>query len=504
MRRALGSSRPSLTSRFSRRRLRLEWGVPSSPRSAAPRARRPASASRFRWWLVVVPLGLLILVVLGIFGVRWWVDSYLRSEGFRRTVDQQASHALHADGKFGLFQWQGTEVYSDQFDAVGHADSPLARLTAEQVRARFDLGAIWRHTWRVEAVDVQRIGVVLARQHPTPEQAPPVTEAEDSSAVQHPPPSPGFLASLMPNRVELGQVKVEDFSLAWNADQPDTSGKVAGVRLTAHPLDDGFRSWQIDGAEGQLEQAHFPTIRLDGFAVRSTPHEVFLTRADGEMEGGGKVDLSGKQGLDGERLLDLQADFDAVPVGPFLPQDWRARLKGTAGGNVHVTGGGERRQASGHVEMHDGKLTALPMLDELATFTMSERYRQAPLQKAQADFDWQDGNLDVKNLVVESEGLLRLEGGFVVRNARMDGTIQVGVARSALRWMAVVGTQVFNQPERDGYVWTTVKLSGPVDQPSEDLTPRLVAAIQDAALKKAQQGANGVLDTAKSLLDLLH
>ena len=453
-----------------------------------------------------MPLALLLLLVAGLFAARWWVDSYLRSDGFRRTVDRQASAALHADGKFGPFQWQGTEVYSDQFDAAGYVNSPLARLTAEQVRARFDLGALWRHTWRVDSVDVQRLGVVLAAQHPTPAEAPPATEAEEPSNAHRPPPEPGFLARLMPDRVELGEVKVDDFSLAWNADHPEAGGKAEGVRLAAHPLDDTFHSWQIDGTEGRLEQAHFPTVRLERFAVRSTPHEVFLTRADGQVEGGGKVDLSGKQGLDGDRLLDLQADFDGLPVGPFLPKDWRARLHGTAGGNVHITGSGNHndRQATGHLEMRDGKLTALPMLDELATFTASDRYRQAPLQKAQADFDWQDGNLTVKNLLVESEGLLRLEGSFTVRDERMDGTIQVGVARSALRWMAVVGTQVFNQPERDGYLWTTVRLTGPVNQPTEDLTPRLVAAVQDAALKKAQQGANGVLDTAKGLLDLLH
>ena len=482
----------------------------ASPPSASPaRPRRSALTPRFRWWLVIVPLAFLLVLLVAVFAARLWIDNYLRSEGFRRTVDQQASTALHADGRFGGFQWQGTEVYSDQFDAVGHADSPLARLTAEQVRARFDLGALWRHTWRVDSVDTQRLAVSLAAQHPTPEQSPSITALTEegggpSPEEQRPASAPGFLASLLPNRVELGQVKVEDFSLAWNADQPETSGQVVGIRLTAHPLDDAFRSWQIDGTEGQLAQANLPTIHLASFAVRSTPHEVFLTRASGEMAGGGKIDLSGKQGLDADRALDLQADFEQVPVGPFLPKDWRARLHGTAGGNVHVTGSGDRRQAAGHVEVRDGKLTALPVLDELATFTMSERYRQAPLQKARADFDWQDGNLTVTNLLVESEGLLRLEGGFTVRNQLLDGTVQVGVARSALRWMAVVGTQVFNQPERDGYVWTTVRLTGPVNRPTEDLTPRLVAAIQDAALKKAQQGANGVLDTAKSLLDLLH
>ena len=420
-------------------------------------------------------------------------------------VDQQASHSLHADGKFGTLQWQDTEVYSDAFDAVGHAESPLARLSAEQIRARLGLAALWRHAWRVDSINVQRLGVTLAAQHPTPEEAPPATEAENPPGSQRPPPRPGFLAGWLPDKVEIGEVKVDDFSLAWNADHPSTAGKIENVRLTAHPQGGDFRAWDVEGADGRLTQAHLPPVRLESFAVRSTPHEVFLTRASGQVESGGKINLSGKQGLDGDRLLDLNADFDGLSTAAFLPKDWRARLKGSAVGNVHLTGSGRGdHQASGHVELRDGRLTALPMLDQLAIFTASERYRQAPLQKAQADFDWSDGNLLVKNLVVESEGLLRLEGGFTVRGDQMDGTLQVGVARSALRWLAVAGTQVFNQPERDGYVWTTVKLSGPVNHPGEDLSPRLIAAIQDAAIKKAQQGTNAVLDTAKSLLDLLH
>ena len=479
--------------------------VPASPLPASARVRPTSSRPRLRLWWLAVPLGALLLVLVGLFGLRLWVNGYLRSEGFRRMVDQQASHSLHADGKFGTLQWQDTEVYSDAFDAVGHAESPLARLSAEQIRARLGLAALWRHAWRVDSINVQRLGVTLAAQHPTPEEAPPATEAENPPGSQRPPPRPGFLAGWLPDKVEIGEVKVDDFSLAWNADHPSTAGKIENVRLTAHPQGSDFRAWDVEGADGRLSQAHLPPVRLESFAARSTPHEVFLTRASGQVESGGKINLSGKQGLDGDRLLDLNADFDGLSTAAFLPKDWRARLKGSAVGNVHLTGSGRGdHQASGHVELRDGRLTALPMLDQLAIFTASERYRQAPLQKAQADFDWSDGNLLVKNLVVESEGLLRLEGGFTVRGDQMDGTLQVGVARSALRWLAVAGTQVFNQPERDGYVWTTVKLSGPVNHPGEDLSPRLIAAIQDAAIKKAQQGTNAVLDTAKSLLDLLH
>lgn len=435
------------------------------------------------------------------------VYGYLRGDGFRRMADQKASEALHADGKFGPLQWQDTEAYSDLFDAVGHADSPLARLTAEQVRARLELGALWHRAWRVESINVGRLSATLAAEHPTPRESPPVTETapagqpEASSRRRE----PGFFDDWMPNRLEIGEVKVDDFSVAWNADRPNATGKLTGARLTAKPLWLNNRAWQIDGTAGKLTQTHFPAVRVGSFSLRTSPDTLFITQVEGQVEDGGRIELSGKQELDRDRKLELIANFDGLPAAAYLPKDWRGRLKGVTHGTVFVTGSaaGDRR-ARGHVELRDGRLTALPLLDQLATFAGSERYRQAPLQKAHADFDWANGDLTVTNLLVESAGLLRLEGGFAVRNGQVDGTIQVGVARASMRWLAAVGAQVFDQPERDGYLWTSVKLSGAADHPSEDLTPRLIAAVRDTALKKAQDGTNAVLDTAKSLLDLLH
>ena len=75
-----------------------------------------------------------------------------------------------------------------------------------------------------------------------------------------------------------------------------------------------------------------------------------------------------------------------------------------------------------------------------------------------------------------------------MRGDQIDGTLQVGVARSSLRWIAVVGARVFDLPERDGYVWTTTHLHGPVQHPAEDLTP---AADRGGAAGGDRQGEAG-------------
>ncbi len=464
---------------------------------------RPRSRRTLLWFSL--PVGLLMIVVVGLLGARAWVLSFLRSDDFRHFLERKTSAALRADAHLEPLRWQDTEVFTEALDATGNTASPFAKLTVEQVRARVDLHALWRRTWRVESIDAERFAATLGKPGPVAPDTAAASEVKPSA-----PPDEGqgrgLLAGLLPGRVEVGAVNVNDFSLAWN------TGRVAGTRLTARPRDGGTQNWEIDGSGGRLEETHFPAVRLTDFHVKSSAHEIFITRATGQSDDGGRLELSGRQGLDGDRALDLTASFEGLPVQPFLPADWRARLHGNATGNVHVTGsangpgvdgvGGDWR-ARGHIELQDGRLEALPLLDELAVFTATERFRQTALQRGRADFTWTPGGVAVSGLLVESEGLLRIEGGFTVRGDQMDGTFQVGVARGSLRWIAGVGARVFDQPERDGYVWTTAHLHGPVRHPSEDLTPRLVAAAQAEVIDKAKQGAGTVIDTASSLLDLL-
>ena len=458
------------------------------------RARRPIL-------LIALP-ALLVGLAVVLFGVRAWVYAYLRSEDFRRFIDRKASAVLRADGDFEPLRWQDAGVYSDAFDATGNPEGLFSRMTVEQIRARLDPGALWHRAWRVESVGIEKFDATLNGSRP------PAPDAQAASNVR-PDALPqegqehGWLAGLLPSRVELGEVRVNDFSLSWS------SGHVAGTRIEAHPREGGLQAWEIDGSGGTLEEAHFPGVRLTGFNVKTSAREIFVTRLEGQSERGGRLELSGRQSLDGDRLLDLSANFETLPIGEFLPEDWRARLHGQATGAVRVTGSSAASgqpgnwHATGHADLQDGRLEALPMLDELAVFTATERFRQIPLQKGRADFDWTPAGVTVTNLYVESEGLLRIEGGFTERAGQIDGALQVGVARGSLRWVASLGARVFDEPERDGYLWTTVRLHGPAEHPVEDLTPRLIAAAKQEVIDKARQGAGTVLDTAGSLLDLL-
>ena len=143
------------------------------------------------------------------------------------------------------------------------------------------------------------------------------------------------------------------------------------------------------------------------------------------------------------------------------------------------------------------------MLDRIALFTRTEQFRRITLQKAAADFAWTKAKLVVNHLVLESEGLIRVEGDFVVSNGALDGLFQVGVTPTSLRWLPGSQTRVFTV-ERDGYVWTAMRLTGPLNNLQEDLSPRLInaagAEVFDDVKGTVEKGAKGVLDLLKPLL----
>ena len=477
---------------------------PLAPRPGDPAFGVPAREARPRRRLHLLAIGvplILVLAVAALFGARLWLEAFLRSADFRQFLDRKTSALLHAESRLEPLHWEGSEVYSDALTGTGYPGSPWKRLNVEAIRAELNLRALWNGVWRIDSIDLAKVRASLgadAGQAAAPALAP--AEAEGAA-----PAETSLLGKLLPSKVEVGKIAVADFSLSWGDNQPGAAGRLQGAELTAHPRqEDGV--WEVTGRKGRLTQGRIPALLLDVFTLQASERELTITQASAQVEGGGRIELTGSQQLGGAKDLALDATCDGIPSESFLPADWRARLHGFGRGVVHVTGSSELPdgwRVHGHVDLRNGHLETLPVLDELAIFTATARFRQATLQRAGADFDWQAGVLTVSRLEIESEGLIRLEGGFTVRNEQMDGQLQLGVARSAGRLLAGVGARVFTEPERDGYLWTTVHLTGSARDPHEDLTARLVQATQEEVVEKAKQGAGTVLDTASSLLNLL-
>jgi hypothetical protein len=250
-----------------------------------------------------------------------------------------------------------------------------------------------------------------------------------------------------------------------------------------------------------------PGLEVGAVRLRYKEPALFVQSAELRQGATGTVNAEGEVRF-GERL-DLHAKLAGIDVTPLLSNDWRVRLRGKLDGEVRVQSAlpaTDSPVVSGSLRLSEGQLEALPVLDEIALFTGLQQYRRLPLSRASADFQQDGGTLRATNFVAESDGLIRIEGGFTVANGAIDGTFQVGVTPASLQWLPGSQARVFTE-SRGAYLWAPMRLAGPLDKPREDLSPRLAAAAKDAVIEKVGstviEATKTGKDAIKGALDLL-
>jgi hypothetical protein len=103
------------------------------------------------------------------------------------------------------------------------------------------------------------------------------------------------------------------------------------------------------------------------------------------------------------------------------------------------------------------------------------------------------------NLVLASEGLVRVEGNLFIRNRELDGSFRLGLAAGTLANIPGAETHVFAPGER-GLLWTTLRITGTLDDPKEDLTDRLMAAAGMRMFDVIPETGEKVIKFSRSLL----
>jgi hypothetical protein len=458
---------------------------PPSALAAPPKRRWPRR-------LGISTAVLLVLLGVGWFAGRAWLDGYLRGPEFRRFLEKRVGDTLKAEADLAPLAFTGLNVYTDGLTAQGFEGAPFAHAGAENVRMKFSLRRFFDRVWQVDDVQIERVAVRLdgtrLSRPPTPQEPP-----------RAPRSGPGWL----PNRLEIASALVREVNLDWG-DTPSTAGGLHRVELRASFQE---KSWELQGRGGTLTTPGMPSLDLVETRLRQKERQLFIQSASFNAHGGGTISATGEVDFDNE--VDVLAKLDGIDIQPLLPEDWRARLHGHASGEVRVQSALPVKgpvTVSGTIKLRDGRLEALPVLNQIAAFTRTQQFRQMPLSEASAEFRRDKDSFSVSQLVAESIGLMRIEGGFRVIHGEIDGTFQVGVAPATLQWIPGSQERVFTVA-RGSYLWTTMRLTGPVDSPKEDLSGRLATAAGDAIVDKVENTARDVFragkDAAQGALDWL-
>lgn len=473
---------------------------------------------RLSWILIGLPVILLVAVLIVVLQAK----AFLRSDRFRTFLGNKVSHTVRAQGSFQKLEWSGSSFYTNGFSAIGAPGSSLESIEAEQMRAEVNLEGLWNRKWQVESVEMERLTFVPSNRKQKklkvksedarpikdrPEKVEPdavvVTKASpksESRRAETTQKKPDFLSSLLPNQVDVQRVSVANFSI--DGKNLRTPFSLEGTKIEAKP--DG-KAWMLEAFGGSLIFPQKPKIGLSELGLRYVDKTLFVSRGSFTLEGGGSATVNGQMSEKVQANTDLNITLEKMPVATILPKDWRARLHGQLSSNLHVVGDGQEWTVSGPVTLTEGRLEALPVLDQVALFTRTQRFRQLNLEKVTADVVIKEGLVKVSNMNAESPGLVRMTGDFVIENGQMVGDFMVGVTPASLRYIPGSQTKIFTI-EREGYLWTPMTITGPLNHLQENLSDRLAVAAGQEIINTLQNDPSKLKDTlkdaAQSLLDL--
>lgn len=508
--------------------------------------KRSRSGKSPRWLFALLGLGAVIVVLL-LFApmfVMSWVRGYLQKEAFRGKMEQFFGTQLQGSVTLAPLRWTGDEVTTQEAH-VTTAKGWQADLNG--LHLALDWNAFRQSKWRIinTGMDALELRYVVPPSGGSSFGAPPSGGSEKThESTQNPEPPeggttsggktssiPAWLRSYLPSTTEVDGVRVDDFSLTYGPWKLNDSKLRFGTWLQ------GEHSVQATVEGGIVETP----VQLP---VQLVPMKFNLTRATARLS---RDDLHLSEAImhwldDSEITVNghirpkegswkMSTHLVAIPLREVISEDWKLRLTGLIEGDLDIEGSRTAAPSvEGDVQLKNGVLTAMPILDKLATYTGVDRFKRIILDIASAHVRGSGETRQFDKIVIQSNGLLRIEGSLFIQSGQLNGSFMVGVTPETLKWIPGAQKHVFtgtNPNGPPGMLWTPLRITGTIDSPREDLTDRLIGGAGKALLnapvevlsksselllnpllgkdaaKKPSEALKGATDAAEKGIDLL-
>ena len=444
------------------------------------------------------------------FGCYVWIRSYLHSDDFRLFISEVTSDVISADAEFEPLNWQGMRVRTIGFNAEG--SGIVRRLDAREVEADISLSELVHGAWLIRDLRVAELqgAIDLRDKQGVPRVLPSVDTSEDQGR--------GFLGSLLPNRAELQALQISSLGVELQSERG--SFEVIDATMTAERRA-GKNVYDMTFSNGLINTPWFEgPLKLDTARARYADKRIYLQEFHSQVYQRGMLSLSGE--LEGEKF-ELFGTLSDVGVEELIPEDWQKRISGELDTKFKINSSEDAVTTRGELSLSKGMLTALPVLDRIAAYANTHRFRQLYLTEARLKYisgqgdkqDTERERLELYDIVLASEGLVRVLGKLVIENGNLDGRFRVGIMPGVLAHIPGAETKVFERGEK-GLLWAPLRITGTIEDPKEDLSGRLIAAAGERmfelfpetgkrALKFAHETAvelpQKAMDTGSEILD---
>jgi hypothetical protein len=466
--------------------------------------------------VLIAGLSLLLIMVVVLLIAKSSVDGWLRGDGFRDLIVKKASSAMTSEIQLSEMKWQGSEVYADQFRAVGYEGAPFSVLNLDGVRIK--TGGVKAGAFRVPEASVNRLDIEFSdRRRADPQES----EVIDMSPSEGPG-VPEWARRFLPNRAEVDEISIGSTQILVLNSNDEPVFALKGARGEVKP-DFQTQIWELSMQGGSIQVPNQEEVGIRELAMRWKRSDLFIDRCSLTVFDEGNVDAAGEIGFGEEGLFDLDLDLSAINLDDLLSGDWKDRLDGIVEGPVKVTGKPGAFIYEGELRINEAVAKSIPVLSLIAEYTRNDRFKQLVFSEAKTKFKREGERVELRELVLQSDGLVRVEGDVNIVGEVLQGVGRIGVTPGTLRWIPGAERQVFTE-QKDGFLWAPLNLTGTVSEPREDLSGRLIAAageeiltgLPEGLLKEASKflapGADGeapavdpsdLIEQAKPLLDLL-
>ncbi|HEY0794065.1 MAG TPA: hypothetical protein VGD78_23590 [Chthoniobacterales bacterium] len=429
----------------------------------------------------------LTAAVLAVLLLGFWagLGMFIHSDQFRLWLSQRVSRSLKAEGTFEPLHWSGATFRSSGFHAVGEPKSKFSSIQLDGISAHLNAWKLLAGQVVLDDVAVEKANLEFLPVKPA---------AQGLPGGQPRRPGGKFPFKI---RFAVEAVKVPDLSLAFQS-RRGPAGTVEHARLTAVNI--GRDVWTLTADGGRIQGNFMPATQILRARATLGSHLLTLTVVDLAFQGGGTVAVHGNVQLDHPLDADLHGAFEAVDLDAWPTNG--EKISGLASGTVNFSGGLNAVEAGsfqGDVKVRQVHYDLSRHLSALKSWARSGFSGSANLDTVQAHVDYKNHQLSMTDLQAASGDALRVTGMVDVAGDQLQGQLQLGVKPALLEWIPGALELVFPQAH-DGYQWTPVQLSGTLQNPKEDLTKRLVGAMEDRLGKNVK---NGLRDAVRSLRDLL-
>jgi hypothetical protein len=387
------------------------------------------------------------------------LTGYVESPQFRAALEQETAKGSHfPNAKFAPIQRTGAlQAHTENFQAR-EGWKAMTSLDANQISARFNPLGVFLRRWQIDDLHIDRAQIGVHAYEPKPE----------------PSPAKRWYQIFLPDRVYLKRVWSDDVDVTW-----PMRGETGGIFKTHLVVTPHGRDFEYHAIGGTMKNPFTPELDVQRIHLLITKQLLALYDLD-LKSGDGTIHGSGATAISGEKHADFSFKWSELPVREWLPKDWNDNVGGLANGDAHWTGSDYKLAAApiaGKIDIEQGRLRNLKLLDEIARIANHPDLAVLELSECRSNFKWHEGECELKEIAIEQRGKFRIEGEIIFGKRSLGGTIQLGISSLYLDWLPNP-EQIFKP--HGGYFWTTVHLSGTLDNPKQDLSPRLLSALKES------------------------